>query len=140
MRAGASASAPSERQTWRSTVSHAQRDGVAPSRWACEKGLRHVWRSEGADAEDPARVAGLRAALAPRRDPASDEVKRQLREATDGALAQGVFGVPTIGVGDKRFWGFDALEMVAALLKKDPWFDAPHWDREGAPRAGLQRT
>ena len=115
-------------------------DGATPSRWACETVLRHVWRSEGADAEDPARVAGLRAALAPRRDPASDEVKRRLREATDDALARGVFGVPTIGVGDKRFWGFDALEMVAALLKKDPWFDAPHWDREGAPRAGLQRT
>jgi hypothetical protein len=30
-RAGSSASAPSERQTWRRTVSHAQRDGVAPS-------------------------------------------------------------------------------------------------------------
>jgi 2-hydroxychromene-2-carboxylate isomerase len=115
-------------------------DGATPSRWACETVLRHVWRSEGADAEDPARVDALRAALAPRRDPASDEVKRRLREATDDALARGVFGVPTIGVGDKRFWGFDALEMVAALLKNDPWFDAPHWDREGAPRAGLQRT
>jgi len=61
-------------------------------------------------------------------------------QATDDALAQGVFGVPTIGVGDKRFWGFDALEMVAALLKHDPWFDAPHWEREGAPRAGVRRS
>ena len=49
-------------------------------------------------------------------------------------------GCHTIGVGDKRFWGFDALEMVAALLKNDPWFDAPHWDREGEPRAGVQRS
>jgi 2-hydroxychromene-2-carboxylate isomerase len=115
-------------------------DGATPSRWACEMVLRHVWRSDGADAEDPARVAGLLAALAPRRDPASDEVKRQLREATDGALAQGVFGVPTIGVGDRRFWGFDSLEMVAALLKNDPWFDASHWEREGAPRPGVKRS
>ena len=115
-------------------------DGATPSRWACETVLRHVWRSEGADAEDPARVATLRATLAPRRDPASDDVKQQLRQATDDALAQGVFGVPTIGVGDKRFWGFDALEMVAALLKHDPWFDAPHWEREGAPRAGVRRS
>ena len=115
-------------------------DGATPSRWACETVLRHVWRSEGADAEAPARIATLRATLVPRRDPASDDVKRQLRRATDDALAQGVFGVPTIGVGDKRFWGFDALEMVAALLKHDPWFDAPHWEREGAPRAGVQRS
>ena len=115
-------------------------DGATPSRWACETVLRHVWRSEGADAEAPARIATLRATLVPRRDPASDDVKRQLRRATDDALAQGVFGVPTIGVGDKRFWGFDALEMVAALLKHDPWFDAPHWEREGAPRAGVRRS
>src|SRR4029079_6895198 len=92
------------------------------------------------DAEDATRFAELRATLAPRRDPASDEVKQQLRAATDDALARGVFGVPTIGVGDKRFWGFDALDMVAALLKRDPWFDAEHWDREGAPREGVQRS
>ena len=114
-------------------------DGATPSRWACETVLRHVWRGEGADAEDPARVAALRAALAPRRDPAADEIKQRLRDATDDALARGVFGVPTIGVGDKRFWGFDALDMVAALLRKDPWFDAPHWEREGAPRDGVHR-
>jgi len=115
-------------------------DRATPSRWACETVLRHVWRSQGADAEDPARLAELRAVLAPARDPASDEVKQQLRAATDDALAHGVFGVPTIGVGDKRFWGFDALDMVAALLKNDPWFDAPHWEREGAPRAGVRRS
>ncbi|MBV9890428.1 MAG: DsbA family protein, partial [Rhizobacter sp.] len=81
-----------------------------------------------------------RSALVPRRDPACDDVKQQLRAATDDALAQGVFGVPTIGIGDKRFWGFDALDMVAALLKNDPWFAAPHWDREGVPRLGVQRS
>ena len=115
-------------------------DGATPSRWACETVLRHVWRSDGADAEDPARLAELRAAIAPRRDPSSDEVKERLRDATDEALARGVFGVPTIGVADKRLWGFDALDMVAALLRNDPWFAAPHWEREGAPRDGVQRS
>jgi len=115
-------------------------DGATPSRWACDTVLRHVWRSDGADAEDPARLAELRAAIAPRREPSSDEVKERLRDATDEALARGVFGVPTIGVADKRFWGFDALDMVAALLRNDPWFAAPHWEREGAPRDGVQRS
>ena len=115
-------------------------EGATPSRWACETVLRHVWRADGADAEDPERLAALRATLAPRGDPASEEIKQQLRAATDDALAQGVFGVPTIGAGDKRFWGFDALDMVAALLKGDPWFAAPHWDREGAPRVGARRS
>ncbi len=115
------------------------RQGSTPSRYACETILRHVWRG-GADAEDPARHAALVATLAPRADPASDATKQRLRDETDAALARGVFGVPTIGIGDKLFWGFDALDMAAALLRRDAWFDAPHWEREGAPRPGVKRT
>jgi 2-hydroxychromene-2-carboxylate isomerase len=113
-------------------------DGATPNRFVCESVLRHVWLG-GADAEDPARLAELAARLVPCVDPASDANKQRLREATDAALARGIFGVPTIGVADKLFWGFDALEMAAALLRKDPWFEEPHWQREGAPRAGVQR-
>jgi 2-hydroxychromene-2-carboxylate isomerase len=98
-----------------------------------------VWRG-GGDAEEPTRHAALAAELAPRVDPASDANKQRLRDATDQALARGVFGVPTLGIGDKLFWGFDALDMAAALLRKDPWFDEPHWQREGAPRAGVRRA
>ena len=112
--------------------------GATPNRHACETILRHVWRG-GADAEDPARLAALREQLAPRADPASDDVKQRLRDATDAALARGLFGVPTVGIADKLFWGADALEMAAGYLRGDPWFEAPHWDREGAPRPGLKR-
>ena len=84
-------------------------------------------------------MAALAARLAPRVDPASDANKQRLRDATDAALARGVFGVPTLGVGDKLFWGFDALEMVASFVLGDPWFDEPHWQREGAPRPGVER-
>jgi 2-hydroxychromene-2-carboxylate isomerase len=100
--------------------------------------LRHVWVG-GADAEAPDRFAAMQAELAPRLEPAGDEAKQRLRTATDAAIAAGLFGVPTIGVGDKRFWGFDALEMVSDLLRGAAWFDAPHWDREGAPRPGVVR-
>ncbi|MEO8526005.1 MAG: 2-hydroxychromene-2-carboxylate isomerase [Caldimonas sp.] len=112
--------------------------GMTPSRHICEAILRHVWIG-GADAEAPERVAALREQLAPRLDPASDEAKQRLRDATDEAIARGVFGVPTVGVEGKLFWGFDALEMVAGYLRGDAWFDASHWDREGAPRPGLKR-
>jgi 2-hydroxychromene-2-carboxylate isomerase len=111
---------------------------ATPSRFVCETILRHVWRG-GADAEDPGRNAALRATLAPRVDPVSDASKQRLRDETEQALARNVFGVPTLGIGDKLFWGFDALDMVAALLRRDPWFDEPHWDREGAPRPGVAR-
>ncbi len=112
--------------------------GSTPSRYVCERVLRHVWRG-GADAEEPSRLAALRAELAPGLDPASDEIKQRLRDATDAALARGIFGVPTLGIDDRLFWGFDALDMAAAFLRGDPWFDAPHWQREGAVRPGLKR-
>jgi 2-hydroxychromene-2-carboxylate isomerase len=113
--------------------------GATPSRFACEAILRHVWIG-GADAEAPERLAALREQLAPRIDPASDEAKQRLRDATDAALARGLFGVPTTGIADKLFWGFDALDMAAAFARGDAWFDAAHWDREGAPRAGVKRS
>jgi 2-hydroxychromene-2-carboxylate isomerase len=37
-------------------------------------------------------------------------VKDALREATDAAAAAGVFGVPSLRVGDEVFWGDDRLE------------------------------
>jgi 2-hydroxychromene-2-carboxylate isomerase len=44
------------------------------------------------------------------RDPA---VKLALRSATEAARARGVFGVPTIAVGDELFWGDDRLPDAA---------------------------
>jgi 2-hydroxychromene-2-carboxylate isomerase len=44
---------------------------------------------------------------------ADPEVKAELRAATDAAHARGVFGVPTIAVGDELFWGDDRLEDAA---------------------------
>jgi 2-hydroxychromene-2-carboxylate isomerase len=113
-------------------------EGTTPSRFVCEQVLRHVWRG-GADAEDPARHAALVAQLPPRVDPASDANKQRLRDATDAALSRGVFGVPTLGVGDRLFWGFDSLDMVAACLRGDAWFEQAHWEREGKPRDGVVR-
>ena len=46
----------------------------------------------------------------------TDSVKRRLREETDDAAERGVFGVPTVVVGDEVFWGDDRLEDAAAAL------------------------
>ncbi|WAC75461.1 2-hydroxychromene-2-carboxylate isomerase [Roseateles sp. SL47] len=104
--------------------------GHTPNCWAVETVFHHVWRG-GLDAADPTRVQQLVESLAPQQDPASDTVKAALREATDAAVARGVFGVPTIAVGDQLFWGLDALDMVAARIDGDPWFDGPDWGRAG---------
>jgi 2-hydroxychromene-2-carboxylate isomerase len=45
------------------------------------------------------------------RDP---EIKGRLREATETAHALGVFGVPTLAIGDELFWGDDRLQDAAA--------------------------
>jgi 2-hydroxychromene-2-carboxylate isomerase len=43
-------------------------------------------------------------------------VKQALRAATDAAHELGVFGVPTIAVGNELFWGEDRLADAAAAL------------------------
>ena len=42
--------------------------------------------------------------------------KDRLRAWTDGAVAAGVFGVPTLAVGDALFWGVDAMPMAERYL------------------------
>jgi 2-hydroxychromene-2-carboxylate isomerase len=45
------------------------------------------------------------------------QIKQALRDATYAAYDRGVFGVPTIAVGDELFWGDDRLEDAAAHLQ-----------------------
>ena len=45
------------------------------------------------------------------------EVKARLKATTDEAVARGVFGAPTIFLGDEMFFGQDRLEWVKAALK-----------------------
>lgn len=112
--------------------------GGLPNRRVVEMLMRHVWRG-GADANDAQRLQALTEAVAPLRDPASDEVKTELRAHTEWAIERGVFGVPTIEVEDRLFWGLDALPMLRAALQGDTWFDGPAWDAAGRAPPGVQR-
>ena len=112
--------------------------GGTPNRHACEAVLRHIWIG-GGDATEPRRLAALAQTLAPRVPPDDATVKQALREATAEALARGVFGVPTVEVDGRLFWGLDALPMLGACLRGEPWFEGPGWEEAGAPRAGVQR-
>ena len=111
----------------------------AINRYVAETVFRHVWRG-GADAADAARAEQLKQALAPKRDPASEDVKAELKANTDEALARGAFGVPTLMVDDKVFWGVDALAMLRAYLEGDEWFDSPAWANAGNVPAGIARA
>jgi 2-hydroxychromene-2-carboxylate isomerase len=46
----------------------------------------------------------------------SDAVKTALRDATDTAVARGVFGTPTMFLGDDMFFGKDSLDDLAWML------------------------
>src|SRR5262245_47855388 len=48
-------------------------------------------------------------------------VKDRLRNNTTDAATAGIFGVPTITVGDRLFWGVDSLPMLRAYLRGDPF-------------------
>ena len=51
----------------------------------------------------------------------SDQAKRVLREATDAAIAEGVFGVPSFRADGELFWGFDDLPHLELHLEgRDP--------------------
>ena len=41
--------------------------------------------------------------------------KQKLREQTDEAMRIGIFGAPTVVVGDELFWGNDRLEDALAF-------------------------
>ena len=109
-----------------------------PNRRVVEALMRHVWTG-GEDATDATRQSALTAALSPSRDPASAEVKAELRANTDDAIALGIFGVPTFVLEGRLYWGLDALPMLRAAVRDEPWFDGPGWDAAGAPRPGIQR-
>jgi 2-hydroxychromene-2-carboxylate isomerase len=127
-------------------LAHGHRAGMPgqANRWACELALAQVWRT-GADAQDESAVQALAAALQPD-DPTAllaaaqaGEVKALLRSNTEAAAAQGVFGVPTVEVDGRLFWGLDSLEMLAAYLRGDTWFDGPAWTDAIQVPAGAKR-
>ncbi len=112
-------------------------DGL-PNRFVTETVFRHVWRG-GHDAADPARLQALVQQLAPRRDLQQAEVKHQLRQFTGEALALGLFGVPTLVVDGKVFWGFDALPMLADHLAGGHWFADDAWKAAADRPVGIHR-
>lgn len=75
-----------------------------------------VW-GEGRDPESPETAAMLAAALGVPLGAGSDPaVKDLLRTNTEAAVAAGVYGVPTLAIGDELFWGLDAMPMALAYL------------------------
>ena len=89
--------------------------------------LEAVFR-DGRDVSDRAVIADLAHGLGVR-DPetvlADPAVKQRLRANTEWAIARGVFGVPTLLIGEELFWGHDALDMALDYLNGAAVFQDP---------------
>ena len=87
----------------------------------CRAMFQAIW-VDAKNMNDPATVgAGLQAAgfdamamLALTNEPA---VKEQLKAATQEAVSRGIFGAPTMFVGEHMFWGQDRLDFVREALQ-----------------------
>lgn len=78
-------------------------------------------------------IADPAAAIA---DPA---VKAQLRANFDAAMAEGIFGVPTLSLDGRLFWGDDAHAFALACLDDPSLWDEPEMRRLGELPIGVQR-
>ena len=87
---------------------------------------------EGTDVADPAVIAALATELGVK-DPATalaaPELKQKLRDITNWAIERGVFGVPTLLIGDEAFWGHDAFDMALDYLRDPQGFETPEMQR-----------
>lgn len=85
----------------------------------------------GAALDGPALVAAAQ----------TPEAKARLRQQTDAAIAAGVFGVPSMAVGDEVFWGYDDFPYLDTFLAGDdpiPPLDSPQFSTR-PPASAMRR-
>lgn len=70
---------------------------------------------------------------------AEDATKAALRDNTALAIAAGVFGVPTLAIGDALFWGDDAHEFALAVLRDPALLEEAGMHRLATLPEGVQR-
>jgi len=108
---------------------------------AVHKIFRFVWR-DGRLPDLPIEWAELASALGiadAETRIGSPEVKAELRRNTDEAIARGVFGVPTLALGDALFWGADATQMAADYAAGGCRFTDPEYARVAELPVGAER-
>lgn len=98
---------------------------------------------EGRDVADPAVIAALARELGVADLQAAlddSAAKQRLRDNTAWASARGVFGVPTLVIGDELFWGHDAFDMALEYLRHPDAFRDPDMQAADALPIGVTRS
>jgi 2-hydroxychromene-2-carboxylate isomerase len=97
--------------------------------------------AEGRDVADSAVIASLAAELGVT-DPAvalaAPELKLKLRDNTNWAIENGVFGVPTLLIGSETFWGHDAFDMAIDYLRDPQAFASDTQSAETLPYGAVR--
>jgi 2-hydroxychromene-2-carboxylate isomerase len=100
----------------------------------------HVWRDGRAagadDLGDVARSLGFDDAGTAI---ARADIKDALRAHTQAAIAAGVFGVPTLALGDELYWGNDATSMIEQRLADPAFFVGAEYRRIATLPVGVER-
>ena len=114
---------------------------AAESRWPAIAAIfDHLWRDgqpgDAAALGDVGRQLDIADVAAAIDAPA---VKAQLRANTEAAIAAGVYGVPTLKVGDEMFWGNDATPMIEDWLAHPDLFSSAEYRRIANLPIGIQR-
>jgi len=97
---------------------------------------------DGRDVADPAVIADLAGTLGvaePQTALADPGVKQRLRANTEWAISRGIFGVPTLVIGEELFWGHDAVDMALEYLARPEAFADPQMRAADAFPAGATR-
>jgi 2-hydroxychromene-2-carboxylate isomerase len=101
--------------------------------------FERLWTT-GVDASDARVLEELAASLGIAREQlAEPRVKEILRANTDAAIAQGVFGVPTLVVDGEAFWGADATDFARAYIADRNVLDNEEMKRVSALPVGASR-
>src|SRR3954452_7219641 len=102
----------------------ALRDETLAARFAAEAFMAVFAHGAPLDRLDAAQAFAARlglAAEAAAADALSPVARTALRDATEEALAQGVFGAPFFVADGEAFWGQDRLATLEAWLREGPW-------------------
>ena len=110
------------------------------TREAIQTIFRALWAT-GANPADPPVIAQLADLLGISLDSLSEaRVKDELRHNTERAVQNGVFGVPSFGIGEHVFWGADAFDFAAAYLADPVVLDNEEMRRVGSLPVGASRS
>jgi 2-hydroxychromene-2-carboxylate isomerase len=102
----------------------------------------HLWRDgrsgvQASELDEVARAIGIDDVAARIAD---DAVKTQLRANTAAAIEAGIFGVPTLAIGHRLFWGNDASPMIDDFLDHPGMFDSDEQQRIAHLPLGVERA